>query len=252
MKKGGFSLLVAGILVLLGCFLRFALAGYGFGALCLWGAAAVLVAFWLLGLWAKKSPRLAGVLRKLLTYGVIVGLLLLGFTLAVVIKTGPDEHPDGAAYAVVLGAGVNGTQPSLSLRTRLEAALAYAEANPETVFILSGGQGSGEAITEAQCMADWLTGHGLAASRLLLEEAASSTEENLAFSWAILQAREPGFGGKVCLISETYHLCRAKLWAGKAGYPWVVAYGGYNGLPLLTATYYLRECAGVWAFWLLG
>ena len=79
---------------------------------------------------------------------------------------------------IVLGAGVNGTEPSLSLRTRLDAALDYLTANPDIPAVLTGGRGYGETITEAQCMYDYLTERGVEPERLILEDAASNTAEN--------------------------------------------------------------------------
>ncbi len=49
----------------------------------------------------------------------------------------------GLEYVVVLGAQVRGQKPSKALKMRLEAARAYARENPDTVLILSGGQGPG-------------------------------------------------------------------------------------------------------------
>ena len=48
----------------------------------------------------------------------------------------------------MLGAGVNWHEPSLSLKTRLEAALDYLEDHgPDVPVVLTGGQGYGEEIT---------------------------------------------------------------------------------------------------------
>ncbi|MGX8699484.1 MAG: YdcF family protein, partial [bacterium] len=190
MKKGYASLTAAVLLTMIGGFFKFGLAGYGFGAYVLWGAAGVCGAFWVLGRLRERWPRVCGVVSKILTYGVMIGCFLVLSTLAVVVAGGQAENDAGAQYAIVLGAGVNGTVPSLSLATRLEAALRYAGENPETVLILSGGQGSGERITEARCMYDWLTARGIPAERLLLEERASNTRENVGFSREIIEARE--------------------------------------------------------------
>ena len=46
----------------------------------------------------------------------------------------------------------------------------YLEENPDTKAVLSGGKGEGETITEAQAMCNYLTEHGIARDRLILEE----------------------------------------------------------------------------------
>ena len=85
-------------------------------------------------------------------------------------------------YAIILGAKVNGEVPSLSLRYRLDAALRYADEYPHVKFILSGGQGPGEHITEAEAMKRFLLDHGIKEERLLLEQQSTSTYENILFS----------------------------------------------------------------------
>ena len=52
----------------------------------------------------------------------------------------------------MLGAGVNGTEPSLSLYNRLVAAENWLREHPNSVAVLSGGQGQNEQISEAECM----------------------------------------------------------------------------------------------------
>ena len=57
-----------------------------------------------------------------------------------------------ASAIVVLGAGVNGETPSAALWSRIRAAENYLEIHPGVPVVLSGGQGAGEAISEAEAM----------------------------------------------------------------------------------------------------
>ena len=57
-----------------------------------------------------------------------------------------------------------GDVPSKALELRLKAALKYARENEDTILVLSGGQGFGEDITEAKCMENYLTAHGISGS----------------------------------------------------------------------------------------
>ncbi|MFQ8823540.1 MAG: YdcF family protein [[Ruminococcus] lactaris] len=50
---------------------------------------------------------------------------------------------------------------SNSLKKRLDKALEYAENNPNTVLVLSGGKGEGEDISEAEAMYDYLQYNGI-------------------------------------------------------------------------------------------
>ena len=114
---------------------------------------------------------------------------------------------------IVLGAQVKGTRPSRALERRLKKAEAFLKEHPDTLAVLSGGQGEGEDITEAQCMYDWLTEHGIASRRLILEERSTSTEENLKFSATFLDKTAP-----VGILTNNFHVYRALRLAKKQGY----------------------------------
>ena len=91
----------------------------------------------------------------------------------------PSENLD---YLVVLGAQVNGTKLSNSLRLRVERAGEYLEENPETKAVLSGGKGTGEDITEAEAMYRYLEKKGISPERLSERGAfPQNTSENLKF-----------------------------------------------------------------------
>lgn len=109
-------------------------------------------------------------------------------------------------YAIVLGAKVNGETPSLSLRFRLEAALNYANQYPHVKFVLSGGQGNDEYISEAEAMRRYLVENGISEERLLLESKSTSTHENIFNSKEML----PDSVQSVTIITSDYHLARAR------------------------------------------
>lgn len=117
-------------------------------------------------------------------------------------------------YAIILGAKVNGTIPSLSLQYRLESALKYAYDYPNVTFILSGGQGPDEDISEAEAMKNYLLNHDITEDRLILENKSTSTYENFIFSKALL----PGSVNTITVISSDYHLARAKKIASEIGF----------------------------------
>ena len=60
---------------------------------------------------------------------------------------------------IVLGAGLKGDTPSLALERRLEKAAEYMNKNGNAIAIVSGGQGKGETISEAQAMENYLLNH---------------------------------------------------------------------------------------------
>nr|WP_260858036.1 YdcF family protein [Bacillus sp. FJAT-22090] len=132
------------------------------------------------------------------------------------LDDGLEPKADGSnEYAIVLGAKVKkGNVPSLALRYRLEAALAYASDNPEVQFVLSGGKGPDEEIEEAVFMKNFLIENGIAEDRIIVEERSTSTYENLLFSKELL----PDEVNSVTIITSDYHLHRAKKLARKLGW----------------------------------
>ena len=176
---------------------------------------------------------------------VLVGLLALGLALFAaleiqVIRWSRTDWETQPAAVVILGAGVNGTEPSLSLLVRLEAALDYIQDKPDIPIVVTGSQGPGEDISEARCMADWLMENGVPESRILLEDQADNTRENIAFSKAMLAERGVDVEGCVAVVSSDYHLYRASLYWGGPGFVPVAAHMTGQYLPL-TINYYIRE-----------
>lgn len=216
--------------------------GMRFSGCLLVGLAVLLCLEVFLDRWAKQERR--GWWCRL-AFRAVLALVLVSLAImeSIVIADGRKEPPETAADAVVvLGAGVNGTEPSLSLRTRLDAALAYLEDNPEIPVVLTGGTGYGEEISEAQCMYDYLTAHGVDGGRLILEDQASDTAENFAFSRELLVERgiDPSHD-RVAVVTNDFHIARSRLIAARQGYGY--AFGVPARLPWrhLEINYYLRE-----------
>ena len=121
-----------------------------------------------------------------------------------------DQAPPGVDYMVVLGARVNGDSPetaeaSGALLHRAESAAAYAAGNPNTLFIASGGQGEDEPISEAECIRRLLTGMGVEESRVLVEDRSTTTQENMAFSRALLSNPD----ASVAVVTNNFHVYRS-------------------------------------------
>lgn len=233
MKGRVWAVLTAAFLILAAVF-RFALIGYGFIALFFLGFAVLTVLWHVL-----KKRGMKKTLCALLAL-VVLGFAALGALEIPVIGTSRGDDGGGADYLIVLGAGVNGTAPSLSLKNRLDAAKAYLDENPATVAIVSGGQGPGEDVTEAQAMYDYLTAAGISPERVVMEPRAESTEENLRFSFDIIRGREGEGPVKAAVCSSEYHLYRARRIAESLGET-VTTVPAKTPLPVLRLNYFLRE-----------
>lgn len=224
------SLFTAIVLVIAGCVLRFAMPGHDFLGYALWGIAVLVFLF----------PRLHRVGRSVLGALVCAGLIVFAvFEIPVVrdAHTDTDAHP-GAI--IVLGAGVNGSTPSLSMCNRLDAALDYLSADPDALVIVSGGQGAGEDITEASAMADYLAAHGVDSARIVQEDQSRTTRENLGNSFAILRERGYDPADGVGIVTSEYHLYRAKRMARALGAD-PVGIAAETTLPSMRINYFIRE-----------
>ena len=243
---------IAAVLALAGAVLLTVRAwGMRFSGFLLVGLAAVLVLELLLGHWAKasKTGRLCRRIFQTALTLVLVPLICIEIYVIDVGSSDPSALPADAV--VVLGAGVNGTQPSLSLYTRLTAALDYLEENPDVPVVLTGGPGYGEEITEARCMYDWLTARGVDPARLIMEEQAGNTAENFAFSKELLE--EQGIDpaeNLVAVVTNDFHIARSRLIAARQGYGH--AFGVPAKLPWrhLEVNYYLRESFAMVKTWI--
>ena len=236
-------LLLAAVFVLLACFFQFALIGYQTIVLVCLGLAVLTL---LLGYVPVRW------VRRLLLGLTVAGVLDLGAIEVPIIAAAQGDFPNDADYLVVLGAGVNGRTPSLSLLNRLTAAEAWLQANPDGKAILSGGQGPGEDISEAGAMYQWLTEHGIAAERLYKEETSATTRENFQYSAEMLQQLNGGkLPEKVAVLSSEYHLYRAKYLARQAGLE-PLGVPAKTTLPVLRLNYFLREGVAVGRLYLLG
>jgi len=246
MTKGYKILLVlSGGLLLLSGVCRFALGGVRFSAILL----VCLMPLPLLGIaldrWAKKS-RAGKTCKRVFLAGLSLCLAVFLVTEVYIITgahAGDSTLPTDAV--IVLGAGVNGTTPSLALQTRIRAAEQYLREHPEIPVVLSGGQGNGEDITEAEAMRRALVADGVDPARLLLEERSSDTEENFAYSKALLAKHGIDTDTAViAVVTNDFHIRRACLIAGREG---LTTLGVPAELPWwwLSANYYVREFFGL-------
>ena len=240
-KKSPLWAFCSAALLAMGIFFRFALRGYVYwGYTCFFLVALILAHRFLpVPLW-----------RILM---VLTGLGLIYFCIVevpIIRNARTDPEPE-RPYLVVLGAAVYGDQPSLTLVRRLEGALDYLNTYPDSVAIVSGGMGKGETVTEAQAMHDWLLQHGIPEERILMEPKATSTLENLSYSFALIREQGVEPDGNVALVSSAYHLYRAKSMARLKGVE-AVGVAAPWGRTMVMLNYFIREAFGVTHLWVFG
>ena len=145
------------------------------------------------------------------TVWLVVGLVVLIET-AVFTHMFAKEEPENLDYLIVLGTYVNGDEPSVSLKQRLDKAIEYMEMNEDIIAIVSGGKGTETQASEAYVMATYLMDQGVDASRILMEDKATSTRENLVFSYEMIPE-----GAAVGVVTNSFHVYRAMALADKLG-----------------------------------
>ena len=220
------------------------------------GNGAGLLFFGVLFLWGAFQNKLNLAADKFKALKVLRGVLIAGycaFTLlftveSVLMINAVNTAPCEGATMVVLGCGVRGTEPSQMLRLRIDAAEKYLKENSSVKAVLSGGQGDGEDISEAQCMYNELIKRGISSDRLYMEDRSTSTKENIAFSKEIIE-RE-GLSPCLAVVSNNFHLYRASLVVESEGLKFG-AVPAFTPYPLLF-TYVMREFLGILAQWVAG
>ena len=236
MRKGW--LILAAAFALLGALLCFAYTPMRFTGFLLFCAAATALVWGFLD--ARRERKPFRDLRRIFALLLAAGLAFFAVLEAKVVSYGRTDWESDVCAVVILGAGVNGTTPSLSLQVRLQAALDYIQDKPDIPIVVTGSQGPGEDISEAACMAQWLTARGVDEGRIYLDEKANNTEENIRYSQEILRQQGIDITGNIAVVSADYHLYRASLYWG---IPWMVPVAAHmpGRFWPLTVNYYIRE-----------
>lgn len=185
----------------------------------------------------------------------LVAIMLLIFIIiesAIVIY--PKSDLSYSDYVIVLGAGVNGVRPSLTLKQRLEATIKYVNnQNREVKVIVSGGQGKGEDISEAEAMKRYLVNSGVNEKLIIMEDKSTTTRENLIFSSDILERESLKNISdiKVKIITSDFHAFRSNMIAKSLNYRGNSFYTNRTA-PFLVPVMYCREFLAVIKYYLLN
>ena len=200
----------------------------------------------------KLCKRIRRSKRGKIVLNAVFALLFVGiftFTASLIsVLSCANTNADGQETLIVLGCAVWGERPSYMLKARANYAANYLENNPDTVAILSGGQGEGEKISEAECMRRVLVEEGIDESRLYLEDSSTSTEENIKYSKEIIE--EKGLSDDIAIVTSDYHLRRATMIAKRYGIDAkrISVRSGKYSIP----TFFVRDTLGVIKEFILG
>ena len=205
---------------------------YALGAVFLAAALATHVGWLTLLPLVARRFGVAVLVLLVAAFGVTQGFILFGFG---------AKGEDGLDCIIVLGAQVRPDEsPSAVLQHRLDAAVAYLQANPRTRCIVSGGQGSNEPCTEADCMADYLVKQGIEPNRVVRERSSRDTMQNIRNSMAFLNPATERVG----IVTNDFHVFRSTRIAAKAGIRHVCGIAAYS-TPWYLPNNMLRESMGL-------
>ncbi|WP_163652402.1 YdcF family protein [Listeria sp. PSOL-1] len=138
-------------------------------------------------------------------------------------------------FIIVLGSGLIGDRVPPLLASRLNRAIQFSEkqiqkTGKKATFIVSGGQGANELMSEANAMRLYLLDKGIPEEYIIMEDKSTNTLENMRFSKQKMDSILDKYNS--IFATNNFHLFRASLYARKAGLK-------SHGIGSKTAYYYL-------------
>ena len=89
----------------------------------------------------------------------------------------------------------------------------YLRENSSTVCIVTGGKGPSEPFSEGQGMKDYLVRAGIPAERIIVEDRALNTVQNIQYSKALM----PSPDASVAIVTNNFHVTRGLALARRQG-----------------------------------
>ena len=156
-------------------------------------------------LWATfhDAFREKGFLKFLKVLFSVIMVVFVVYSAAVCVIGRMNNATGREDYVIILGAGLDGSEPSPVLASRLDKAIEYMNKNSSATAIVSGGRGRGETVSEAQAMSNYMMLHGISSDKIMLEETSTSTYENF------LNSKPAAEDGRVVFITNDFHVLRA-------------------------------------------
>jgi len=182
-----------------------------------------------------------------------IALLLIGAVSFIIVQSLIINNMRGKTsqtepeYVIVLGCQVVGTLASVPLVRRVYTAIDYLNDHPNTKIVISGGQGPGEDITEAEAMRRLLAEKGISSDRILIESNSRNTVQNFIFSDDLYNLKEKN----IVVVTTDYHMFRSLKVAKKLGFKNISCLASKSQITVLPI-YLFREYFAVVFYALTG
>ena len=146
--------------------------------------------------------------RRILVALIVVPLLVYVFAFLAVVMASRQDQRRPVSAIVILGAAQYNGKPSPVLRARLDHALTLYREGLAATMVVTGGIGKGDLVSEATVGRQYLVGHGVPESAVVVRPDGRSTQASIrsVAAWA----GEHGMHS-VLLVSDPFHMLRLHL-----------------------------------------
>ena len=166
---------------------------------------------------------------------VIAGVLVFAALEVYIGVHSRDSIVGEPQVMVICGCQVTPDGPSILLRDRLDTALSYWEEHPDIKIVVTGGKGDDEHISEARCMYDYLTAHGVDGANIYMEDQSRNTWQNVNYTFALMREEGWDLGTDVLLVSSGFHLARIQMLWNRGRAAVLMDYDGPQNISTLAA-----------------
>lgn len=188
--------------------------------------------------WLKNIALIVRVVAYVMVAMFLVSFVIIQATIHSHIQTTDTE----CEYILVLGCGLRGQDLTLTGKARAEAAIDYLNKNPECTAFVCGGQGDNEIISEAEGLYRYMVSRGIDKERIIKEERSTDTKQNIIFAKELAIKNGFELDDNTAVVSNDFHLYRAKLIMRKAGFVNVFSINAPTpNIFLMDTSLFLRE-----------
>lgn len=189
-------------------------------------------------------------LIKIVKYMILAMLSFVFVIITMLVFVGQNDTTKFDENAlIVLGSGIKGETVLPALKNKLDKAIEYWLKNPNSMIIVSGGQGPQEDISEALAMKRYLLKNNVPEDIIIMEDKSTSTYENFAFSKKTLDDLYKE-NYSVAYITNDFYIYRAGKIANLAGLKSMSFSAKTQWYTIPTS--YLRETIAILKSWVFG